>query len=164
MVFTLEHFVNSVQQYHLFVSAAPKQDRNLKMKTLLPESIYILKLPIDFLIFLITCVHTHLGTSLQDGGVFSKGLLKVIHHQFKRYLFSWPPWLYTDSKRRYHTQLLPSVGSCQNKPIYRILYRICPGTASATWKLVSLTNTSEIFQNNKDKSKIWMKIKCYINF
>lgn len=43
--------MNSVQQYHLFVSAAPKQDRNLKMKTLLPESIYILKLPIDFLIF-----------------------------------------------------------------------------------------------------------------
>jgi len=40
-VFTLEHFVNSVQQHHLFVSGAPKQDRNLKMKTLLLDSIYV---------------------------------------------------------------------------------------------------------------------------
>lgn len=41
--FTLEHFVNSVQQYHLFVSGAPKQDNNFKMKTLLLDSIYVSK-------------------------------------------------------------------------------------------------------------------------
>lgn len=40
-VLTLEHFVNGVQQHHLFVSGAPKQDGNLEMKTLLPDSVHV---------------------------------------------------------------------------------------------------------------------------
>lgn len=39
--FTSEHFVNSVQQYHLFVSGAPEQDGNLKMKNLLSDFTYV---------------------------------------------------------------------------------------------------------------------------